>query len=116
MINPGQNSRKRKRHSIQQEVVVRDSLTGLKLGQVANIHCEGFMLFGDEYVRENHLYQLQLELRQPVAGVAALSVGAECLWLNGSGDDSQCWAGFHIIDVSETDKSILNQLWENLQS
>lgn len=108
MINKEQNSRRLDRLSVPQEVVVLDSLTGLKMGQLANIHCEGFMLFGDENVQENHIYQLNLELSQPINSVNCLSIGAECLWLNGSGDNSQYWAGFQIIDISDDDKAIVN--------
>ncbi|ABD80083.1 UDP-3-0-acyl N-acetylglucosamine deacetylase [Saccharophagus degradans] len=116
MINKEQNSRRLDRVGVQQEVVVRDSLTGQKLGQLANIHCEGFMLFGDENVQENHIYQLHLELSQPINNVSNLSIGAECLWLNASGDNSQCWAGFHIIDISDSDKTVVNLIGNDLSS
>lgn len=114
MINSESNSRKLDRRSVQQEVCVRDSLTGVKLGHLANIHSEGFMLFGDEGVQESHLYQLSMEFKEPVNGATSLSVGAECLWLNGSGDNSQCWAGFQIIDISDEGKGIIALLVSDL--
>lgn len=103
-------SRKIERAAIQQVILVRDIFRDVEIGRIVNLHEEGFMLIGGEDIRENHLYQLRLELTDSVDGFNLVDVGAECLWVRATAGDDRSWAGFHIVDVAAEDVAIINRL------
>ena len=59
----------------------------------------------------NRLFQFSLALPAPVNGIPAVEFGVECLWVQ---DDTEtggpCWAGFQIIDISDTGTTLIEQL------
>ncbi len=109
MSNPSE-SRRRERKEVDQPIAVKDALLDAEVGQVVNIHEEGFMLIGSGKIRENCLYQLSMHLSKEVDSRSNISVGAECLWLKETDSGTQYWAGFHIIDISENDRDVITKL------
>tara|TARA_R110000868_G_scaffold174376_2_gene411043 strand:- start:253 stop:597 length:345 start_codon:yes stop_codon:yes gene_type:complete len=103
-------SRRRERKAVEQLIEVKDVMLDSDVGRVVNIHEEGFMLIGDGQIRENCLYQLALDLAEPVSAVDSLSVGAECLWMKETDSGTQYWAGFQIIDISDDDRAIITKI------
>lgn len=99
--------RRRERKGVEQLIAVSDALLGEDVGQVVNIHEEGFMLIGSGQIRENCLYQLMMNLSQPIDNCKKISVGAECLWLKETDSGTQYWAGFQIIDIAEKDRALI---------
>lgn len=83
---------------VDDEICVRDTVSGAELGTLANVHDAGFMVISDGGLKEDHLYQVAFEIN---AGESAITLGAECLWISETGTGDQIWAGFQIMDVSE---------------
>ncbi len=103
-------NRSKERVDVPQLVAVFDSLSDIELGTIVNLHEEGFLLIGSGVVGDNRVYQLRFEFSDPVDDVTNISIGAECLWTNETGSGDKIWAGFHIIDISESDKTIISHL------
>lgn len=107
-------SRRLARMSVQQVILVRDSLRDIEIGRVVNLHEEGFMLIGGSDVRENCLYQTRFILAEPVGDITELDIGAECLWVRETVGDDRNWAGFHIMDIAPDDVKIISLLKEQI--
>lgn len=97
--------RSKTRLAVTLEILVRDRLSGLILGKLANIHEEGFMVIGSGDMREDALYQVRLE-----APEMEVHAGAECLWISETGTGDKLWAGFTFLDINEEDQDKLLQL------
>lgn len=94
---------------VDQEIFVRDVVTGRELGTLANLHHEGFMLISDGGLKEDHLYQVVFEKLIGDAS-ADKSLGAECLWISETGTGDQVWAGFQIMDCSDAAKAQIESI------
>ena len=105
------NHRSKDRIDVTQMIVVHDcGAAGRELGTIVNLHEDGFMMILSGGIKERGTYQFEFELSDPVAGVSSLLVGAICLWVSNEGAGSMAWAGFEIIDISDSDKKIISQL------
>lgn len=108
------NGRQMDRHKVNQHVLVVNSLHDQLLGNIVNVHEEGFMLIGNSVLlSEGGIYQLSFQFSSPVLETKKVSLGAECLWMRETSDD-QYWAGFHIIDISNGDKKVIVSLCEQI--
>lgn len=110
MLPSHNEHRKKERKNLDCDISVKDIVLNKIIGQMVNLSEDGFMVIGDDLVRENCLYQLQFLLSGSPEGISELNVGAECLWRNESGSGTQFWSGFHIIDISDEDKHRISQL------
>jgi len=73
-----------------------------RLGQVANLTNEGFLLVGQEAIPQGAIYQLEILLQFPVNGLDRLSFGAQSVWTSQAGDAGEYyWTGFNIIDIAD---------------
>lgn len=108
------NSDKRSqiRIPVDDEICVRDTVSGVELGTLANIHDEGFMVISDGGLKEDNLYQVSFEIN---SGRAPINLGAECLWISETGTGDQVWAGFQIMDLSEDARLSIEQLMAQYQ-
>lgn len=102
------------RPEVTQSVAVLTSLEGQFLGNVVNIHAEGFMLIGDVPLNEEGVYQLIFQLSNPVLDRYRVTLGAECLWVRETGGGDQMWSGFQIIDISDEDREVVVLLGEGI--
>ena len=100
-----QDSRGQNRIEVSEVIRVIDRQTGTTLGQLVNVSEDGLMILSTGPVEENCIFQLSLEFSEDSDNAAEgpLSIGVESLWVNSSGDQSQHWVGFYIIDISDTD-------------
>lgn len=104
------DSRRLQRAEASQEILVMDILRDIEVGRIVNLHEEGFMVIGGDVVKENCLYQMKLVFSEPIDGVNAINVGAECLWVRETAGEDLNWAGFHIMDISAEDMSLISLL------
>lgn len=102
----GHHRRALKRVAVTSHVEVRNALDRVVMGQVANLHEEGFMLIGpqlggssDAVILEGGLFQLEFLWRREGGDCNLFSLNAECLWTKPS--ETQLWSGFAIIEVSD---------------
>jgi hypothetical protein len=101
--NPVQEMRSHERVEVSEVIRVIDRQTGADLGQLVNISEEGFMLLGSQPVAENSILQLSLEFETGPYTASPILIGVESLWCHSSSDQTQYWAGFYIIDISDED-------------
>lgn len=101
------NGRHMDRYKVNQRVLVVNSLCNQLLGNVVNMHEEGFMLIGNNVsLSDRSIYQLMFQFSSPVLEKNKITLGAECLWVRKT-SGKQCWAGFQIIDISDADKKAI---------
>lgn len=108
----GSEKRSQIRIPVDEEICVRDTVSGVELGTLANIHDEGFMVISDGGLKEDNLYQVAFEIN---SGRAPIMLGAECLWISETGTGDQVWAGFQIMDLSEDARLQIEKLLTQYQ-
>ena len=101
--NSIQEMRGHDRIEVSEVIQVTDRQTGEVLGQLVNISEEGFMLLGAKPVAEDNIFQLSLDFEAESENTDPILIGVESLWCHASGDQTQFWSGFYIIDISDKD-------------
>lgn len=94
-------TRKLERKELSQTIQVHDIINGGLFGELVNITTEGIMVMTDREIETQAIFQLSLELPEPLIGSAQLVLGADCLWCRRAENFSRYWAGFQVIDASE---------------
>ena len=98
-----QEMRSHNRAEVSEVIRVLDRQTGTDLGRLVNISDEGFMLLGSQPVATDNIFQLSLEFESATDNTSPILIGVESLWCHSSNDQTQYWAGFYIIDISDED-------------
>ena len=93
--------RKLERKELSQTVVIHDTINGGVFGELVNITGEGLMVMTDREIETQAIFQLSLQLPEPIQGSTQLILGADCLWCRRAENFYRYWAGFQIIDASE---------------
>ncbi|WP_051310602.1 PilZ domain-containing protein [Zooshikella ganghwensis] len=101
--------RKEQRISIAQPLEVYDVHTEHKLGSLVDLSYSGFMLLTTQSISPSRIFQCRLHLTDVPKEERTLNLGVECLWATPSNAPTLFWAGFHIIDISESAQSALEQ-------
>ena len=96
--------RKSERFAVSDIVRVIDVPTDQEIGQLVNISQDGLMILGTREIAENSIMQLKLMFESAHGKQEPISIGVESLWTQTSGEGSQHWTGFCIIDISEQDR------------
>lgn len=94
-------ARRLERKELNQSIVVLDTINGGVFGELVNVTTEGLMVMTDREIETQAIFQLALELPEPIKGAHQIVVGADCLWCRSAENFSRYWAGFQIIDASE---------------
>lgn len=94
-------ARKLERKELSQLIAVNDVINGGVFGELVNVTTEGIMVMTDQEIETQAIFQLSLELPEPLIGSAQIVLGADCLWCRRIENFSRYWAGFQIIDASE---------------
>jgi PilZ domain len=96
-------------------IEVLDITRGQTVGHLANISASGFMLVAREHaIQPNMVFQFRFFFSKTIMDRDTLDCGAESLWSDTAVGESGYWVGFHIIDISESDASVLEHLIDNL--
>lgn len=83
-------------------VKVFDEITGIDLGQVANLTPEGLMLVSRTPIPLGSIFQLGLRVPSSAGRVDQICFGAESVWASQTEDaGGYFWSGFSIIDISD---------------
>lgn len=94
-------ARKLERKELSQTIAVHDVINGGVFGELVNVTTEGIMVMTDREIETQAIFQLSLELPEPLIGSSQILLGADCLWCRRAENFSRYWAGFQIIDASE---------------
>ena len=106
------NQRKHQRVYLGESIDVIDILKGCTVGEVVNITLEGLMLAMNKKALPGNIYQFALALPDAIDGHQVISLGADCLWASDTSIASRHWAGFQIIDISESAEKLITSVIE----
>lgn len=95
-------ARKLERREINQTIDIMDVINGGKFGELINITVEGLMVMTEQDIPTQSIYQLSIKLPVELHGSASVELGADCLWCRKDENFHRFWAGFQIIDASDT--------------
>ncbi|MES9871620.1 MAG: PilZ domain-containing protein [Candidatus Sedimenticola sp. 20ELBAFRAG] len=98
------------RKAVQERITVIDINSGEEIGHLANISLGGFLLITDQHLSLNNLFQLRLLLPNAINGIDSIDLGAESLWCQATTVADTNWVGFHIIDISDENMQIIEEL------
>lgn len=101
-------ARRSVRKRVGEAIVVINAMTGETIGRVGNLSVDGMMLISAHPLPEEHLYQVQLQLRDAAHVPHRMELGIQCLWSEAARTEHTHWAGCKIIDISEAEQSLLN--------
>ncbi len=102
------DQRRHTRYPLNRPVFVVNTVSSERLGTLVNVSEEGLMVFGDQPVRDGHVFQVNVT--DEATSEHILYLGIECLWTNDADTESKIWSGYRIIDISDTDKELLSAL------
>lgn len=94
-------TRRLERKELVQPIAINDTINGGVFGELVNITTEGLMVITDREIETQAIFQLALQLPEPMAGSGMLVLGADCLWCRRAENFYRYWAGFQIIDASD---------------
>ena len=103
-------ARKLERKELNQAIAVLDTINGGTFGELINVTTEGLMVMTDREIETQAIFQLALQLPEPIKGTDQIVIGADCLWCRRAENFYRYWAGFQIIDASEKALSQLEVL------
>lgn len=84
-------------------VAVSNTMTGEVIGRIGNLSSDGMLMVCDSEIAGDALFQLAFELDNAHGSAHSISVGVQEMWSEPANVPGQFWAGFHIIDISDTD-------------
>lgn len=108
------NRRQHDRYTLSLQIEAYDLHSSERLGRLADLSREGFMLFCEAPIEADSLLQFRLVPAKPVAGIESVTLGADCLWSREGAQSQHGWAGFQIIDITEDQATALAVLLRHL--
>ncbi len=94
--------RKQERKELNETIPIVDEINGGNFGELVNVTVEGMMIITEREIPTHSIYQLSLQLPTTIAGSDKILLGADCLWCRKIENFHHYWAGFQIIDASDT--------------
>ena len=102
------------RRQMELQVEAYELHSGERLGRLADLSDDGFMLFSEVPIEADSVMQFRLVPARPLEGVESVTLGADCLWSRPGSDAQHGWAGFQIIDMAEDQTEALEVLLRHL--
>lgn len=107
--------RQHARKAVPAGVRVRDVNSGRELGTLLNLSPSGMMVFTEQPVPANAVYQCELDLGKAGQGEAgSLRLGVESLWCQPSEQPGAWWVGLRIIDIEPGHSASLERYLDEL--
>ena len=82
---------------------VNNMMTGEVIGRIGNLSSDGMLMVCESEVAKDALFQFGFDLVTDHGKTLAISVGVQEMWSEPANVPGQFWAGFHFIDISDTD-------------
>ncbi|MCL6416168.1 PilZ domain-containing protein [Aestuariirhabdus sp. Z084] len=105
-----QENRKEGRVKLQNNLDVYDCNTEKYMGSLVDISSDGFMLMSSEPIKTNTIFQCRINLPETVDDTDVIHIGVDSLWCKQSITPSHYWTGFHLIEINEKDRDIINRI------
>lgn len=110
-----EEKRKYVRKAVPLGVIVRDVNSGQSLGTLVNLSQNGMMLFCEQPVAVNGVFQCELDVSSTVnCDLGPVKIGIESLWCQPSEQPGAYWAGFDIIDIDAEHSACLEEFLDKL--
>ncbi|MAT66624.1 MAG: hypothetical protein CMN57_13410 [Gammaproteobacteria bacterium] len=109
-----EEKRQHARKAVPAGVRVRDLNTGQELGTLLNLSPSGMMIFCEQPLPANAVYQCELELGAAARSSEPLRLGVESLWCQASEQPGAWWAGLRIIDIEPGHSASLERYLDEL--
>lgn len=106
--------RQHPRKTVPGGIPVRDVNTGRELGSLLNLSPSGMMIFSEQALPANAVYQCELDLGGAAAGASPLRLGVESLWCQPSEQPGAWWVGLRIIDIQPEHSASLDRYLNEL--
>ncbi len=90
-----------------------NDVDGKHLGVIGNLSLGGMMLIATQQLYADGVLQLKIDIPQEL-GSGLISVGVKILWCTPANSPQEYWAGLETIDISETDRELLQNLLDQL--
>lgn len=97
-----QEKRKHARKHIGCALKVHDVNSDQAIGCIVDLSEDGFMLLTNQVREAGTVLQLRVYFPSEVNGQRYIELGAESLWAGAANKPEHFWAGFHIIDLSDS--------------
>ena len=88
-------------------IPVTNTMTGEVMGRIGNLSNDGMLMVCDESVADGALFQLGFELTNSQGASQSIEVGAQEMWAEAANVPNQFWAGFHFIDIADSDLDVI---------
>jgi len=102
--------RKLKRRYIMFYSRVFDRKTGRLLGYLSDLTQEGAMVISEEKIEPSQVMRLRMDLPEGVFDKSQLDFEAKAVWTSKDVDPHFFNTGFHLINISEGDIAIIEQI------
>ncbi|WP_281649131.1 PilZ domain-containing protein [Parendozoicomonas sp. Alg238-R29] len=89
-----------------------NSLTDEPIGQLVNLSQSGFMLSSQTSIPEGIILQCRVDIVKENGQGHSVNIGAESLWKKSGHSNQQHWSGFRILDISNQDLLLIQELLE----
>jgi c-di-GMP-binding flagellar brake protein YcgR len=104
--------RKHKRSRSPQLLTVIDIYADQQIGTLIDLSLGGILMMAMQPIPLHRVFQLQVKLPEKILGSDVIEFGTESVWGDPPEQLGTCWAGFHIIDISEENKKLVIELVE----
>jgi c-di-GMP-binding flagellar brake protein YcgR len=104
--------RKYKRSRSPQLLTVIDVYTDQQIGTLVDLSLGGILMMAMQPIPLHRVFQVQVKLPERILGSNVIEFGAESVWGDPPEQLGTCWAGLHIIDISDENKALVENLVE----
>lgn len=104
--------RKYKRSKSPQLLTVIDVYTDQQIGTLVDLSLGGMLMMAMQPIPLHRVFQVQIRLPEKILGSDVIEFGAESVWGDPPEQLGTCWAGLHIIDISDDNKALVENLVE----
>jgi hypothetical protein len=109
-----EDRRQHDRRHLGLQIEAFDLHSGERLGRLADLSTEGFMLLCEKPIEADSVLQFRLVPARPLEGVESVTLGADCLWSKPGHEVQHGWAGFQIIDMASDQAAALDIVLRHL--
>jgi hypothetical protein len=112
-----EDRRRHGRHATDLQLELFELPNHQRLGRLADLSLDGFMLFSETPPAVDTLIECVLipdHVSEHGDDILDIRLRADCLWARPSADGKHCWAGFHIVDIAPDQLARLQQLLSQL--
>ncbi|MCV6627533.1 MAG: PilZ domain-containing protein [Cellvibrionaceae bacterium] len=102
--------RKLERRELNISVVAHHGVDDEALGKLVNLHREGLMIMSPGPLQLDQIYQLDLQLPEPIDNVSLIPLIADCMWQSPANSEGAHWVGFKIVELSHRSADLIDRL------